>query len=455
MPVTPRVSDTGPTQAFAAHAAAARWQDIPGAAQRATLRTVLNSVGCVLGGARHAAVETILDYAGPLSGAPVATVAGRTLRLDPARAALVNGLAGSVHAFDDTHARSIVHPGTPVTVAALAAVEAAGRSVGGAGLLNAVAWGLEITCRVSRAISPGMPMALSQTGTVAAIGAAVSAALMLGLDRRRLGHAIGIAAASASGIRAGHGTTTMHLLPARAASVGVEAALMAAAGCDSADEALAGRHGFFAAFGGDATAHGLFDDLGDRFELEANTFKPYPCGAVANPVIDACLALRQRLDGRAATATRIGLVVAPAAVALADRAQPRSELEAQVSLQHWAAVALLTGRAGLDEGDLPFVTGNAEIARLRGLCGIETDPSLGVEQARATLHMPDGAAETAMVEEALGSLANPMSDAQLDAKFAAQAARTLGEDRARKALAACRGLADADDAAAFVRGLAG
>ena len=126
MPATPRVSEPGPTQAFAAHAAAARWRDIPPAAQAPTLRTVLNSTGCVLGAARHPAVATIMEFAEPLSGPAKATVLGRGRRLDPVRAALVNGLAGSVHAFDDTHAHSIVHPGTPVTVAALAAAEIAG-----------------------------------------------------------------------------------------------------------------------------------------------------------------------------------------------------------------------------------------------------------------------------------------------------------------------------------------
>lgn len=452
-PATPKVSEPGPTQAFAAHVAAARWRDIPPTGQAATLRAVLNSTGCVLGGVRHPAVDTILGFARPLSGPPAAALLGRAERSDPARAALVNALAGSVHAFDDTHAHSIVHPGTPVTVAALAAAEITGGSPSGADLLNAVAWGLEITCRISRAISAGMPMALSQTGTVCTIGAAVSSGLLLGLDAHRLANAIGIASASASGIRAGHGTTTMHLLPARAASVGIEAALMAAAGCDSGKEVLAGKHGFFAAFGGSASADGLFDDLGRRFELEANMFKPYPCAVVAAPVIDACLELRARLGEAAARAGSVAIVVAPAAIALADRAQPATELEAQVSLQHWAAAALLTGRAGIEEGAHTFVAGNAEVANLRGRCTLESDVSLDVDQAKVTLRMPDGGTESVDIRNALGSLANPMSDARLDAKFLPQASRSLGADNAARALASCRALADAPDAAAFVRSL--
>src|SRR5690606_17803083 len=143
------------------------------------IRTVLNSVGCALGGAGHPVCVQVAGFTGPLSGSPVATVLGRSHRTDASRAALLNGLAGSVHAFDDTHAHSIVHPGTPVTMAALAAAEASGRRPAGAELLNAAAWGVEITCRISRAISAGMPMAVSQTGTAGTIGAAVAAGLVL------------------------------------------------------------------------------------------------------------------------------------------------------------------------------------------------------------------------------------------------------------------------------------
>lgn len=404
----------------------------------------------------HPTTGEILDLVRHLSGPGAATVVGRSLRLDPVRAAFVNSLAGSVHAFDDTHAHSIVHPGTPVVAAALAAAGARKKPATGAQFLNAVAWGLEITCRVSRAISEDMPMAVSQTGTVATLGAALSAGLLLDLDSRRLGHAIGIAAASASGIRAGHGTTTMHLLPARAASNGVEAAMLAAAGCDSSDESLVGKHGFFAAFGRHETiAANLTHGLASRFELEANTFKPYPCGVVVAPVIDACLALRASLGDVSKQLQDIVLVVAPASAELADRTQPVTETEAQVSLQHWAAAALLTGKAGLAQGELPYVTGNGEVTRLRGMCRIRKDASLHTGQSRVTLRFENGDSQTAIVDHAVGSLTNPMSDDQLDQKFIDQATRTIGSGGAVRALAACRALGEAPDATAFVQALAG
>jgi 2-methylcitrate dehydratase PrpD len=441
----------GPTQTLAAYVAAAQWEDIPDPAREATLRTVTNSIGCALGGARHPAVDTLARFLDKWSGERVATVIGRPERFDPSRASLINGLSGSVYAFDDTHAHSMVHPGTPITVAALAAAQASERKISGARYLNACAWGLEVTCRVSRAISPRMPMAFSQTGIVGTVGASVAAGVVLNLDAQRLGWAIGIAAASASGIRAGHGSLTMHLLPARAACSGVEAALLAQAGCDSTLEVLDGKHGFFAAFGDGEQIGDLLLGFGDHFELCANTFKPYPCGIVVHPVIDACMALRTKVVKRIDRIDTIYMHVAPKAVALADRTQPTSELEAQVSLQHWAAVGLLFGRAGIDEGELPVVTGDPRVAALRGKCIAKADPEIATDQSRVEIRFEDGSAELAEINHCRGSIIRPLSDVELSDKFMDQAKRTLGEIRSRQALDACWSLATIGDMQEFVR----
>jgi 2-methylcitrate dehydratase PrpD len=245
----------------------------------------------------------------------------------------------------------------------------------------------------------------------------------------------------------------MHLLPARAASSGTEAALLARVGCDSGDEALAGPHGFFAAFGGGVSPDGLLDGLGEHFELMANTYKPYPCGIVIHPVIDACLEAHPRVATRIEAIEEIRLVVAPQAIALADRRQPASELEAQVSLHHWAAAALMFGRAGIDEGQIPVVTGNESIARLRARCIALPDPARALDQAGIEIRLADGSEISAAVEHCRGSVLRPLTDAELDAKFVAQATRMLGEAGAQRALAACRSIAEVDGVAAVTRDL--
>ena len=136
----------------------------------------------------------------------------------------------------------------------------------------------------------------------------------------------------------------------------------------AAGESLAGPHGFFAAFGGSSSTDGLLDGLGSTFELSANTFKPYPCGIVVHPVIDACLDLKSRVDARASSMESIRLIIAPDAAALADRQHPGTDLSAQVSLQHWAVAALVFGKAGIDEARI--AAGGNENSAQRYACPV-------------------------------------------------------------------------------------
>ena len=110
---------------------------------------------------------------------------GRGHKADALHACLINCLASSIYSYDDTHAEAVVHPAGPVATAILALAER--RPTNGADFLLALALGIEMTCRLSKAISvPPVkgPVAWLQTGITAGIGAAVAAAKLLQLTRR-------------------------------------------------------------------------------------------------------------------------------------------------------------------------------------------------------------------------------------------------------------------------------
>ena len=89
----------------------------------------------------------------------------------------------------------------------------------------------------------------------------------------------------------------------------------------------------------------LLDDFGDRFEVLRNTYKPYPCGIVIHPILDACLQLKRKhtLDHR--EIDRVAIKASPSAMALTDRRNAADEFQAHVSLYHWVAVAFIRGTA--------------------------------------------------------------------------------------------------------------
>lgn len=269
---------------------AARWTDLPDNVRRETLRSFVNILGCTIGGARHEVVALADSALTEFAGAPQATVIGRGHKADALHACLINCLSSSIYAYDDTHAEAVVHPSGPVATAALALAER--RQVNGADFLLACMLGIEFTCRLSKAISVAPAkgtVAWSQTGITAGIGAAVAAAKLLNLDAPRLQNAIGIALSQAAGFRVMHATMVSSLMPAQGAQTGLRAALLAERGFTASPVALEGTYGFLEVFAQQPHVASLADDLGERFEILRNTYKPYPCGIVIHPIIDACL----------------------------------------------------------------------------------------------------------------------------------------------------------------------
>jgi hypothetical protein len=193
------------------------FRTMPDLVRREGIRSLVNIVGCTLGGAHHDAVEKTWSALSPFAGREQATLLGRAERTDALTASLINTLSSSVYTFDDTHAEAIVHPSGPIMGATLAAAEM--HTVSGADLLAAFIIGVEASCRLSKSVSVAPAkgsIAWSQTGIACGIGAALASSRLLGLDLDQTRMAIGIAAAEASGIRALHGTHCTPMMPANA-----------------------------------------------------------------------------------------------------------------------------------------------------------------------------------------------------------------------------------------------
>jgi len=339
------------THRLAGYACAARIDGLPAPVLHEAWRCLFNFVGCALGGGSHDVVTGTRRALGPLAGAGNASVIGERRRADPLFASLHNGAAASAHSFDDTHAQAIVHAGSPVGAAALAMGEHVGAS--GRELLVALALGTEATFRASKAASVAPAegdLGWYQTGIAGGIGAAVAAGTLLRLDVPRMMNAIGLAVAQASGTRILQGSMAMLLLAGHAAQSGAKAALLAREGVGSPVDSLEGPQGFAQMYARRACVDHLVEGLGSRYELLANTYKAYPCGVVLHPLVDACLALHA-LGVNGADVAELRVHLHPAALALTDRPHPATRTAAQVSLQHWAAVALSRGTAELADGD--------------------------------------------------------------------------------------------------------
>jgi 2-methylcitrate dehydratase PrpD len=443
---------TGLTQELARFVVESRWSSIPTEINHEAKRALLNWAGCAIGGCRDEAVDTALAALSEFAGRPQTTVLGRGERMDILNAAALNALSSNILDFDDTHLRTVIHPTVPVAAAVIALAEHSRAT--GAQLLHAFILGVEVECRVGNAISPEHYNAgWHITATCGIFGAAAACAKLLDLDAKTTAWAFGIAASQAAGTTGAHGSMTKSWNMANAARNGLMAALLAAKGFTSTEQALEGERGFTRVFAQRRDLDEIIRGLGETWELAQNTYKPYPCGIVAHPVIDACLALRDDARVTPDAVERVELRVHPLVRMLMGNAAPLTGLEAKLSVQHCAAAALIYGQVGVREFTDACVNDRA-VAALRARATLVEDPAMPKEAAGATMHVSGGSTFDKYVPHATGSLDRPMSDEALGRKFHSLAEWGWPECDTAKFIALAWSLDTLADAGAFARAAA-
>jgi 2-methylcitrate dehydratase PrpD len=414
---------------------------------REALRTLQNWAGCAIGAAHHPAAEAALSAVQALAPAPQATVLGRAERVDMANAALVNGITSHTFDFDDTHLKTIIHPAGPVASAALALAEQTGAS--GRQLIDAVVLGVDVACRVGNAVYPDhYDRGWHITGSTGMLGAAAACARVLALDADRTAMALGIAASQPTGVREQFGSMTKALHPGAAARAGLMSALLARHGYTASARALEAPRGLLQTYSTRHVWHEISDELGTRFEIAFNTYKPFACGVVIHPCIDGCVQLVAEHGLRADDIARVELRVHPLVLELTGKTAPRTGLEGKFSVYHACAAGIVAGQAGEAEFSDEAVA-RPDVVALRERIRATVDATIGEAAADVTIHCTDGRTLHVFVAHALGSLQRPMSDGDLARKFHGLVEPVLGAARADRLIEACATLAEMADVRAF------
>ena len=431
------------TKSLAEFVAGSRWGEIPAEVRREGVRGLLNFVGCALGGAPDEATHIAVKVMAPFFGSPQAIVIGRSERPDALNAAFLNAVAANVLEYDDTHLGTVMHPAAPVAPVLFALAEL--RPLTGRELLHAFIVGVETSCRVGLAVMPThYRRGWHITATCGIFGAAAACARLIGLDAQRTAWALGHAATQSASLVESLGSMSKSLGVGNAAKNGLAAALLAEGGFSGPDQPIEGRYGFAAVTSDSADLAQITDKIGVRWEVLNNAYKPYPCGVVLFPVIDACLELRARHAPVPEAIERVVVRGHPLMHERTDRPNVSNSRDAKVSLQHSVAAAFLFGAAGLAQYEDGCVADPA-VRALRDKVFFEEDIAAPVESATVVVRLTDGAQHREHVRHGRGTPGRPMSDAELDAKvreLAAYGAPFVDADRVIAAVRDIEGEAD-------------
>jgi 2-methylcitrate dehydratase PrpD len=366
-------SAAGLTRKLCARMAQTTFDTLGGDCIARVKQAIRDGIAVAVAGAREEPVALLAGHVESLGGTPQATVWRYGYKTSTVQAAYVNGVAVHVLDFEPMWLPP-THSVSPVLPVALALAEANGH--GGREIIAAVATGMELQGRIQYAADQFEPEKLRfhPPGVAGVMGAAATAGALLNLDEERLAWALGIAGSRAGALLANIGSMTKATHCGRAASSGLDAALLAAAGYTASTEILEAPRGFAETFFPDGFDAGRLLGYGTPFRIvdPGLAIKSFPSQFATHWAITAALAVREAVgDPRA-----IERVVLTAPVmGYIDRPKPAHGHEGKFSFQYTAAAALLDGQVGIDS----FTDArrfSADMEALLGKIELRQDPTI-------------------------------------------------------------------------------
>jgi 2-methylcitrate dehydratase PrpD len=446
----PETRPPGMTERLAHFTSSTPFAALPAATVDYTKKLVLDGIGCLLagihGGPGQTAARAVARMRSADAGQAGIVVDGT--RASARDAAFVNGITLYSVGVNDIHRGSTSHPGGCVVPVVLAMGE--WLRTPGTEMIAAMVMGYELMGRLGAAMIPAhWDRGFHPTGTFGAFGATAAASRLLGLDAQRTTWAFGIAGSQAAGNKAfqADGSLTMVFHAGRSAENGVEAALLAQEGFTGPHTVLEDKNGFCRAGADDCRLDALVAGLGERYEIDATSFRPfYGCTlTIAGSGAIAQIIARHPSQG-AADVAQVTVHCHPSALREINDPHPETLLAARLSMQF--NVALVVERRDVFVGDITDEDlANPVIRGLLPRIALVNDPAMTMWGNSVHVRFRDGTEDRAEILLPKGDPENPMSWDDMETKFLKLTA-PIGDARgARRIIDAVRSLERSDGAA--------
>jgi 2-methylcitrate dehydratase len=398
-------------------------------------RFLLDSAGCALGGYQQHDVKMALEVLDELAGKGPATVIGTGKRIDVVSASLANALMIRCMDYNDIYWKQDPSHPSDIFPAALASCERA--KSGGQELIVGLVLGHEFEMRFCEAAFPGIRERGWHHATLTAFVSPIVAGRMLHLDWEQIQHAIGISAsrhATLGAVTAGKLTMMKNTVDPMATQSGLLAALFAEKGYTGPEHVVDGKEGLTHCFGPEWKLNLLTDGLGESWRITQCGMKAFPTEALTHTPISAVLDIVKSNDLKPDHVARVQIrSLARAADILSDPSKydPRTKETADHSLPYVIAAAIADRQVTPVQFEMKKIMDPIIRTQLKKV-EVVADPEIekvfpALQRVIVNITTTDGRTFTKQLDYPKGDPRNPLSDAEVEEKFAALAEGVLSK----------------------------
>ena len=428
------------TATMARWAASLDYKDVAQDAAYQAKRFLLDSVGCALGGYQQHDVKIALELLDEIAAPGPATVIGTGKRVDAVSASLANALMIRCMDYNDIYWKQDPSHPSDIFPAALACCERAKSN--GRDLIVGLVLGHEFEMRFCEAAFPGIRERGWHHATLTAFVSPIVAGRALNLRWEQIQHAIGISAsrhATLGAVTAGKLTMMKNTVDPMATQSGVLAALLAEKGYTGPEHVIYGKEGLKHCFGPEWKLNVLTDGLGESWRITQCGMKAFPTEALTHTPISAVLDLVKSNDLQADQVEKVQIrSLARAADILSDPSKydPRTKETADHSLPYVIAAALAERQVTPVQFTMQKIMDRKIRAQLKKV-EVVADPEIekvfpALQRVIVTITTTDGRSFTKQLDYPKGDPRNPLTDQEVEEKFAALAEGVLSPGAQKK-----------------------
>jgi 2-methylcitrate dehydratase PrpD len=419
------------TSEIAQRAAVLGWNDLPDDLVERTKQCLLDWFAVTLAGAQDELTDILIQETLEDGGRGPASLVGRTEKVTPSAATLINGAASHALDYDDVNFAMGGHPTVTVVPALLSLGEQ--RKASGRLFIESFVAGYETSGRVGNLVAPShYGKGFHVTGTVGSFSATAAAGRMLGLDAQQLAVAFGIAATQAAGLKSNFGTMCKPLHAGTASEHGLRAARLAARGFTARSDVLECDQGFASSQSDHLNVDKALGEPPQGWHLRNNLFKYHAACYLTHAPIECAKEIRLKSNFPPERVKKILLRLDEGADRVCNIPHPTTGLEAKFSLRQTVAMAL----TGVDTANLDSynaaVTQEPRIRALRDKMTIEFKPGWAKSVSEMAIQLDDGTTVEATHDSGIPWADLGKQRQALETKFDSLATPVLGAAGARR-----------------------